>query len=231
MNIDPRPKMTPTPMLTKAEDLPDILPIFPLAGVVLLPTGRLPLNIFEQRYLAMVDEAMGRKRLIGMVQPTGQTEPDGKPQIFNVGCAGRIHSFNETEDGRFLIGLHGVCRFRIREETGMLNGFRRVRPYWEEFLDDLNEPNKQAQIDRDKLQKHMKCYFKLQGVAGDWDMIEKTDDARLITSLAMICPFSPSEKQALLEAKNTEERCRLLTTLMDMALLSDDEEGEESVKH
>src|ERR1043166_6462299 len=230
MKLD-RPKVTPTPKLTKAEDLPEILPIFPLAGVMLLPTGRLPLNIYESRYLAMVEAAMGKKRLVGMVQPTGQHEPDGKPQIFSVGCAGRIHSFNETEDGRFLIGLHGVCRFRIREELDMLNGFRRVRPHWEEFIEDLNEPCKHAQIDREKLQSHLKCYFKLQGVAGDWDMIEKTDDARLITSLAMICPFSPSEQQALLEAKDTEERCRLLTTLMDMALLTDDEESEGWVKH
>jgi Lon protease-like protein len=229
MTQDTNRPRTGTPFVTKPEDLPQTLPIFPLAGVMLLPSGRLPLNIFEPRYVAMVEEALGNKRLIGMVQPTGHTDPDGKVQIFQVGCAGRIHSFNETEDGRFLINLQGICRFRIAEELELQRGFRRVRPLWDEYLPDLTMP-KPATIDRENLQKHMKCYFKLQGVAGDWDTIEKTDDCRLITSLAMICPFTPSEKQALLEAKDTEERCRLLVTLMDMALLGDDEETE-SVKH
>jgi Lon protease-like protein len=223
------PKITATPFLTRPEDLPEILPLFPLSGVLLLPGGKLPLNIFEPRYLAMVEAAMAQKRLIGMVQPTGQVDADGKPQIFHVGCAGRIHSFNETEDGRFLIGLIGVCRFRIREEAEMVNGFRRARAEWDEYLFDLNPPPP-LMIDRTGLMDHMRCYFKLQGVAGDWSMIEKTDDCKLLTSLAMICPFLPSEKQALLEAKTMEERCRLLTALMDMAVLGDDDE-KDSVKH
>jgi uncharacterized protein len=213
-----KPKISSTPFVTRPEDLPEVLPLFPLSGVLLLPDGRLPLNIFEPRYLAMVEEAMKHKRLVGMVLPTGQHNPDGTPQIFKVGCAGRIHSFNETDDGRFLIGLVGVCRFRIREELEIHNGFRRARAEWDEFLGDLSDMDKPAIIDRDKLVQHMKCYFKIQGVSGDWNMIEKTDDAKLITSLAMICPFQPSEKQALLEAKTIEDRCHLLTTLMDMAV-------------
>lgn len=209
---------------TRPEDLPEVLPIFPLAGVLLLPGGRLPLNIFEPRYIAMIEEALAHKRLVGMVQPTGQTLPDGRPHVFQVGCAGRIHSLNETDDGRFLISLFGVCRFRIREEVQGLKGFRCVQADWTDYLADLEGPQKSGGIDRQKLMQHMRTYFKLQGVNGDWDMIEKSPDCRLLTSLAMICPFSPSEKQALLEARTVEERCRLLTTLMDMALHGEEDE-------
>ncbi|NDE90570.1 MAG: peptidase S16 [Alphaproteobacteria bacterium] len=232
MQDDPtKPKIAGTPFITRPEDLPEILPLFPMAGVLLLPGGRLPLNIFEPRYLAMVEDALKQKRLIGMVQPTGLSNPDGGAQIFKVGCAGRIHSLNETDDGRFLIGLLGVCRFRIREELDVTHGFRRARTEWDGYLDDLVESTKPACVDRDKLMRHMKCYFKLQGVAGDWDLIEKTNDNKLITSLAMICPFQPSEKQALLEAKTIEERCRLLTTLMDMALLGEENDDCDIIKH
>jgi uncharacterized protein len=224
-------KIAGTPFITWPEDLPEMIPIFPLAGVLLLPGGRLPLNIYEPRYLAMVEEALAHKRLFGMVQPTGVPNPGGGCQTFKVGCAGRIHSFNETDDGRLLISLVGVCRFRIREETELRNGFRSVRAEWDDYLGDLTESCKPACVDRDNLVRHMKCYFKLQGVAGDWEVIEKTDDNKLITSLAMICPFQPSEKQALLEAKTIEERCRLLTTLMDMALLSEDDGDGDTVRH
>lgn len=230
------PKIAGTPFITRPENLPEIIPIFPLTGVLLLPGGRLPLNIFEPRYLAMVEEAMAHNRIFGMVQPTGINNPDGSSQIFKVGCAGRIHSFNESDDGRFLISLVGVCRFRIREETELRHvskggGFRSVKAEWDDYLGDLTECTKPACVDRDKLMQHMKCYFKLQGVAGDWDLIEKTNDTKLITSLAMICPFQPSEKQALLEAKTIEERCRLLTTLMDMALLGEENDDCDMIKH
>jgi Lon protease-like protein len=237
MTADPvKPKMEGTktggpPFVTRPQDLPEILPIFPLAGVLLLPGGRLPLNIFEPRYLAMVEEALKHNRIFGMVQPTGTNNPDGTPQTFKVGCAGRIHSFNETDDGRLLISLVGVCRFRIREELELHRGFRRAKAEWDDYLGDLTETCKPACVDRDKLMQHMKCYFKLQGVAGDWDVIEKTNDNKLITSLAMICPFQPSEKQALLEAKTIEERCRLLTTLMDMALLGEENDDCDMIKH
>ncbi|MDX1923523.1 MAG: LON peptidase substrate-binding domain-containing protein [Alphaproteobacteria bacterium] len=225
------PKIAGTPFITRPEDLPEIIPIFPLAGVLLLPGGRLPLNIFEPRYLAMIENALAHKRIFGMVQPTGINNPDGSSQVFKVGCAGRIHSFNETDDGRLLISLVGVCRFRIREEVELQHGFRRAKAEWDDYLHDLTETCKPACVDRDKLMQHMKCYFKLQGVAGDWDVIEKTNDNKLITSLAMICPFQPSEKQALLEAKTIEERCRLLTTLMDMALLGEENDDCDTIKH
>lgn len=223
-------KISGAPFTTRYEDLPEALPLFPLSGVLLLPHGRLPLNIFEPRYVAMVEEALAHGRLIGMVQPTGQVAADGTPQIFNMGCAGRIHSFNETEDGRFLISLYGVCRFRIHEEIGMKNGFRRARVAWDAFKDDLAAA-RPALVDREKLVTHMRAYFRLQGVCGDWDMIDRTDDNRLITSLAMICPFQPGEKQALLEAQTLEECCNLLITMMDMALLEDDAGADGCVRH
>lgn len=225
-----KPKCTGTPFLTQPEDLPDTLPIFPLAGVLLLPGGRLPLNIFEPRYIAMIEEALAHGRFVGMVQPTDHTLPDGRPQVFQVGCAGRIHSLNETEDGRYLISLLGVCRFRVQEELQGNKGFRMVRADWSDYLNDLRGPQP-ALIDREKLMAHMRCYFKLQGVHGDWDMIEKSPDCRLLTSLAMICPFSPSEKQALLEAKTVEERCQLLMTLMDMAMHGEDDEDCDRRRH
>jgi len=216
--------------VTQASDLPDQLPIFPLSGVLLLPAGRLPINVFEPRYLAMVEDALANKRLIGMVLPTGVKNPDGGSGVFQVGCAGRIHSLNETDDGRYLIGLLGVCRFRITQELDLQKGYRRVSVNWADFLGDL-DPVQPAKIDRTQLMRHVKKYFKLQGVHGDWDMIEKTNDNKLINALAMICPFMPSEKQALLEACTLEDRCALLMTLMDMALVCDDDQDVASVKH
>lgn len=212
----------PARTLTLAE-MPETLPLFPLSGVLLLPRGRLPLNVFEPRYLAMVEEAFRNKRLIGMIQPVGEgLAPNGQPKLFQVGCAGRIHSFNETEDGRYLISLMGVARFRVVEELDMREGFRRVKVDWQHYANDLDS-NKNCLIDRACLLDHLRRYFNLQGIASEWDVIEKTDDHKLITSLAMVCPFSPCEKQALLEATSMEECCNLLNTLMDMAGMEDED--------
>lgn len=198
--------------------LPDELPVFPLTGVLLLPRGRLPLNIFEPRYLNMVQDALATStRLIGMIQPF---EPDmsGVPPLYGIGCAGRIGSFSETEDGRLLITMTGVCRFRVREEIDERNGYRRVRPDWLEFARDF-EPDDDAPVDRQRMLIALKDYFKLHGIAANWEAIEHSPDDRLITSLAMICPFEPSEKQALLEARDLAERAALMTALIEMALL------------
>src|SRR6185312_13944937 len=141
--------ITPPPLFSPSA-LPDVLPIFPLSGALLLPRGRLPLNIFEPRYIAMVETALGNGRLIGMVQPSAPETQEPLPPIYHIGCAGRIVSFSETDDGRFLISLAGVCRFKIAEELPMQYGFRRVRPDWEDFLTDINTTG-EADIDRDKL--------------------------------------------------------------------------------
>lgn len=199
--------------------LPETLPIFPLPGVILLPRGRMPLNIFEPRYLAMVDDAMANGRLIGMIQPSHETVSDAVPPIYNVGCVGRVISFSETEDGRYLISLFGVCRFAVNEELGLHNGYRRIRPDWSPFKDDLLG-EEQDKIDRNRLFTALRGYFKTQGIMANWEAIQQTGDENLIISLTMICPFEQNEKQALLEARTLGDRARLLLTLLEMAALN-----------
>ncbi len=200
-----------------AEDaLPDILPIFPLTGVLLLPRGRLPLNIFEPRYLAMTRDAMEGERLIGMVQPSDPPIREMNPAVYPLGCAGRITSFSETEDGRFLITLTGVSRFRIREELPLLSGYRRVVAEWDDFAEDRNPD--EAGFDRTRLTNGLKSFFSQRQVQADWSAIDQAPGEHLVTSIAMMCPFAPNEKQALLESKTLAERARLLTALIEMSL-------------
>jgi len=204
--------------------LPAILPIFPLTGVLLLPRGRLPLNIFEPRYLAMTRDALAGERLIGMVQPSNPAGSGSNPPVYPTGCAGRITSFAETEDGRFLIILTGTSRFRIREELPLLEGYRRVVPEWREFARDL-ENEDEAGFDRDRLLRGLRAYFRQHQISADWDAITAVPGERLVTSIAMICPFEPSEKQALLEAPDLDERARLLTAIVEMAVLNRPSDG------
>ena len=204
--------------------LPAILPIFPLTGVLLLPRGRLPLNIFEPRYLAMTRDALAGERLIGMVQPSNPAGSGSNPPVYPTGCAGRITSFAETEDGRFLITLTGTSRFRIREELPLLEGYRRVVPEWREFARDL-ENEDEAGFDRDRLLRGLRAYFRQHQISADWDAVTAVPGERLVTSIAMICPFDPSEKQALLEAPDLGERARLLTAIVEMAVMQRPSEG------
>jgi uncharacterized protein len=198
-------------------NLPAILSIFPLTGVLLLPRGRLPLNIFEPRYLAMTRDALARDRLIGMVQPTDPRTPGDNPSVYPIGCAGRITSFAEAEDGRFLITLTGTCRFRIREELPLLEGYRRVVPDWSGFTRDLGSDDEPA-FDRERLMRGLRAYFQQHQITADWDAIGSVPGERLVTSVAMVCPFEPSEKQALLEAPDLNERARLLTAIVEMTV-------------
>jgi uncharacterized protein len=202
--------------MADAPQLPDILPIFPLTGVLLLPRGLLPLNIFEQRYLAMFRDAMEGERLIGMVQPSEPPIREMNPVVYPLGCAGRITSFSETEDGRFLVALTGVSRFRITEELPLLSGYRRVVPAWDDFADDRTPD--EAGFDRPRLAQGLRAFFDQRQVQADWDAIERAPGEHLVTSIAMMCPFAPNEKQALLEAKTLAERARLLTALIEMSL-------------
>ncbi len=207
------------------DSLPEALPIFPLTGVLLLPGGKLPLNIFEPRYLAMTRDALAGTRLIGMVQPnpaadSPQPSDGGAAEVYKTGCAGRITAFNETEDGRYLISLSGLIRFDIAEELPMVSGYRRVRPDWSRFSGDLNDvEGAEAAIDRDRLLDALRAYFDAEGLSGDWDAISQSPDERLVTSLAMICPFGGPEKQALLEAPDLAERARTITAILEMAAL------------
>lgn len=197
------------------EDLPDDLRVFPLTGALLLPGGRLPLNIFEQRYLAMVDDAMAGNRLIGMVQPAENRPGGAVPALYGTGCAGRIVSFSETDDRRYLITLAGLIRFGVGSELPSEGGFRRVSPRFDRFREDLMEDERP--IERGSLLTALNDYFSATGIEGDWDAIEETPDERLVTSLAMICPFEPSEKQALLETLTLPERARMMTTILRMS--------------
>jgi uncharacterized protein len=201
--------------------LPEILPIFPLTGVLLLPRGRLPLNIFEPRYLAMVRDSLGGERLIGMVQPNepqrdniGQGAPN--PPVYRIGCAGRITQFAETDDNRLLVTLTGISRFRIADELPVLLGYRRVVPDWQPFARD-REPAGELRFDRARLIRGLRSFFEHRKLSVDWSAVEKAPGEYLVTSLAMACPFAPSEKQALLEAADLDERARLLTALVEMA--------------
>jgi hypothetical protein len=203
--------------------LPQILPIFPLTGVLLLPRGRLPLNIFEPRYLAMTRDALGGERLIGMVQPSDPQQDNRgggapNPPVYPTGCAGRITAFAETDDGRYMITLTGVSRFRIRDELPLLAGYRRVVPDWQPFAQDLDAPPATG-FDRERFIRGLKEFFAQRQITADWEAIDKAAGEHLITSLAMLCPFAPSEKQALLEAADLDERARLLIALVEMAAI------------
>ena len=193
--------------------LPQSLPIFPLAGVLLLPRGNLPLNIFEERYLNMVDDALRTDRMIGMIQP----KEYGASDIFGTGCAGRIRAFEETNDGRYLISLEGVSRFHIKTEADSLRGYRRIVPDWSTFTNDLT-PTGCLDINKDELLGLLKTYFDKEGLSCDWEAVTDCEDENLMTALAMICPLEPKEKQVLLETNCCKERAQTFMTMLKIAI-------------
>ena len=207
-------------MTKKMDDninLPTQIPIFPLPNALLLPGGQLPLNIFEPRYLAMVDDALGHPdRLIGMVQPMEEQN-----SLFGIGCAGRIGYFQETDDGRYMIALNGVCRFRLGGHEQTEPGYRLADVSWDEFAADLQHPL-EGIADRDRMFTIMRRYFAARGFDADWDQIERSEDEQILNTLAMVCPFEVAEKQALLEADGMARRADLLIAMMEMALHEDD---------
>jgi Lon protease-like protein len=199
------------------EDLPPEIGVFPLAGALLLPQGRLPLNVFEPRYLAMALDSLGAGRAFGMIQPQpGAPAGETGPALFRTGCLGRLSSFSEAEDGRLLITLTGVCRFQVAEELPMRRGYRRVRADYAPFRGDLDLSERPSALDRAGLLGALRPFFKVRGIEANWDAIEQTSDAMLVLTLAMVCPFDTREKQALLEAGTPEERAALLVALLEM---------------
>lgn len=204
--------MNTDPFAIGFDDLPDVLPVFPLQSVLLLPRGQLPLNIFEPRYLAMVADALQGNRLIGIIQPRTNNA------LYQTGCAGRITSFSETDDGRYLITLKGVCRFHAGQEQDMAaGGYRRVIATWSGFSGDITPPQS-LDIDRKKLSSLLASYFDMEGMKCDWAAIESASDEKLITCLTMACPLDAGEKQALLEAPCCKTRADLFMSLLEMAI-------------
>lgn len=208
--------------IRSTNDLPGVLAIFPLPGVLLLPGAQLPLNIFEPRYLNMIDDALKGDRLIGMVQTSVAVEehlvPDGTA-VFETGCAGRISRFAETDDGRYILTLTGQRRFRILREIEPLHGYRRVAPDYGPFADDMTDAAEGKVGDREALIEAMGAFFDARDISADRSAIDGAPDPVLVNTLAMSCPFEPREKQALLECANTAERGRLLTELFRFAAL------------
>lgn len=213
------------------DSLPNVLPILPLAGVLLLPHAQLPLNIFEDRYLSMTRDALAGHRLIGMVQPVHPEDEDtALPKVYDNGCAGRITSFKETDDGRILITLTGLCRFTITEEQATTDsGYRVVRANYRRYASDLDEPAA-TRVDRKRLMRALNAFFSQQGYEADWSTVEHASNESLITTLAMTCPFAPNEKQALLEARDTEVRAEIVISLMEMTVLDRTHAGEGSIQ-
>ena len=203
-------------------DLPAEFPVFPLGGALLLPGGKLPLNIFEKRYLRMVDDALSEGRVIGMIQPD-ESRRDGPtgPALYRVGCVGRLSSFSETDDGRYLITLSGVIRFGVQVELEMRRGYRRVRADMARFQADLDDAEPAA-IDRNGVLEALRAYFTAHGFDANWEAIDEMPDQALVNTLAMVCPFEPPEKQALLEAQTDEERATTLLTLLQMGVHTSD---------
>ena len=209
---------------SKASDLPQVIPVFPLEGVLLLPHGLLPLNVFEPRYLNMVDDAMAGDRLIGMIQ----SQPGGdatRPALAQTGCVGRITSFAETQDGRYLITLTGLCRFRAGKELPIQTPYRQIRADYRDYEGDLRAAEGESSLHRDVLLAALKAYLEHRGLAVDWGMAREAPMEALVNSLAMALPFEQAEKQALLEAVTLEQREAALIALLriDAAGSTDDD--------
>lgn len=205
-------------------DLPRVIPVFPLGGALLLPRGQLPLNVFEERYIAMVNDAMAGDRIIGMIQPDSdealaqQDDPAARPSLYQVGCAGRVTSFTETGDGRILITLTGIARFRVVEEVSVIGGYRRCAIDATPFADDFCPGAGQTEVDRERLLCIFRAYLDAHELDADWDSVHNSSNEALVNALAMISPYGPKEKQALLEAPDLRTRNEILIALTEMAL-------------
>ena len=204
------------PMI-QAADLPETIPVFPLPGALLLPRARLPLHIFEPRYLAMVEDALkSRTRLIGMICP--RETPSGEKRLNAIGCAGRITGFSETEDGRYMITLSGISRFRVKEEVQGFTPYRRCAVDWAPFSRDLGLAETDQGFDRSEFLQILGRYFASQKLSSDWDSLKEAEPELLVNAISMLCPFSPEDKQALLEAPSLTTRRETLVTLIEFAL-------------
>jgi len=209
-------------------ELPPVIPVFPLPGALLLPRGQMPLNIFEPRYLAMIDDALAdRHRLIGMIQPdTAHPGPEDKPNLYKIGCVGRITQLAETGDGRYLVELTGVARFRVTAEPSVLTPYRQCQVDYGAFADDLVARKGEEAVDRDALLKALAGFLKANKLSADWEGIEKAPNEALVNALAMMSPYGAAEKQAMLEAPDLKRRAEILVALTEIELAKGETDGE-----
>lgn len=213
----------PASTYRKAADLPELIPVFPLPGAMLFPRWQLPLNIFEPRYLNMIDDALASNRMIGMVQSFGGDRQ--KPDLAMVGCAGKISSFAETDDARYLITLTGICRFAIEQEVEAQTPYRRVRTDFDPFESDLSEPDiEDDAVLKQRLRAVLMPYAKVHNIETDWDAMDTASLETVTNALSAGCPFAPAEKQALLEAEGLIGRFETLVTLLQ--LNASDQDGD-----
>jgi Lon protease-like protein len=201
-------------------DLPDVIPVFPLAGALLLPRGQMPLNIFEPRYLAMIDDALkAGHRIIGMIQPeTAHPGSEQKPNLYKVGCAGRITQLAESGDGRYLIQLTGVARFQVDDELSSTTLYRQCHVRYSPFIDDFTARKGEDAVDRKSLLEALTGFLKANNLKADWEGIESAPNEALVNALAMMSPYGAAEKQALLEAPDLKTRAELLVAMTEIEL-------------
>lgn len=204
------------------KDLPGTIAVFPLSGVLLLPGGQLPLNIYEPRYIAMIDDVLRGHRLIGIIQPEfseTRESPPGSVALCQVGCIGRLTSFAETGDGRYMLTLTGVCRFRLLDELSTITPYRqfRIAP----FLGDVAASEDDSNVDRDALLSAFKAYLDANQLEADWESVGRASNMTLVNALSMMAPFGPPEKQALLEAPDLKTRAETLVAITEIALARD----------
>lgn len=201
------------------EELPPVIPVFPLGGVLLLPRGDLPLNIFEPRYLTMIDSALAGDRVIGMIQPAlGADEKLETPPLCRIGCAGRLSAFQESGDGRYLISLSGLCRFEIVDELVALTPYRQCRVNYGRFTEDLVPRRGEDEVNRKLLLTTFQRYLEANNLQADWSGINSAPNEALVTALSMMAPYGPREKQALLEADTLANRAEMLVAMTEMTL-------------
>lgn len=214
-----------------AEDLPRVIPVFPLGSVLLLPRAELPLNIFEPRYLQMIEDALRGDRIIGVIQPEPEAdEEDETPPLLRIGCAGRLTAFQETGDGRCLITLTGVARFRIVEELEPDTPYRQCRVAFDAFPDDYVPHAGEEEVDRAALLVALRSYLETNGLEADWDGIERAPNEALVNALAMMSPYGPREKQALLEAPDLKMRAEILVAVTEMEIARSRGPGETTLQ-
>jgi Lon protease-like protein len=213
-------------------DLPDAIPVFPLAGALLLPRGQLPLNIFEPRYLAMIDEALrSGYRLVGMIQPDpSQPGTEERPGLYKVGCVGRLTQIAESGDGRYLIQVTGIARYRIEEELSVATPFRQCRVTYAPFKDDFAPRKGEEEVDRESLLKALKHFLEANNLKADWQGIENAPNEALVNALAMMSPYGAAEKQALLEAPDLKTRAELLVAVTEIELAKKATGGETALQ-